>query len=159
MNRKLPPDAFDSYLAMGLARSYAAVAKRYGVSKVTVTKRATKEGWQKRVLEIEAKARVASDEKAAETMEAINIRHLRSARVIQSKALEALKSMSLGTAMDAVKALHMGVRQERLILGEPTDRNAVNVEDVIKREYEKLMVVGGDDDEEFGDGRDGEAAA
>jgi hypothetical protein len=65
VNRKLPPDAFDAYIAMGLARSYAAVAMRYGVSKVTVTKRATKEGWQKRVQEIEAKARVASDEKAA----------------------------------------------------------------------------------------------
>jgi hypothetical protein len=63
--------------------------------------------------------------------------------------------MSLGTAMDAVKALHMGVRQERLILGEPTDRNAVNVEDVIKREYEKLMVLEGDDV----DDRDDEAAA
>jgi hypothetical protein len=155
VNRKLPPDAFDHYMSLGLARSYAAVARRYKVSKVTVTKRASKEGWQKRVADIEAKARVASDEKAAETMEAINVRHLRSARVIQSKAHEALKSMSLGTAMDAVKALHMGVRQERLILGEPTDRNAVNVEDVIKREYEKLMVLEGDDV----DDRDDEAAA
>lgn len=157
MKRKLPPDAFDHYLSLGLARSYASVARKYGVSKVTVTKRAKKENWQKRVLEIEAKARTASDEKAAETMEAINARHLRSARVIQAKALEALKSMSLGTAMDAVKALHMGVRQERLILGEPTDRNAVNVEDVIKREYEKLMVSEGDGEDE--DGGDSEAAA
>jgi hypothetical protein len=157
LKRKLPPDAFDHYLSLGLARSYTSVAKRYAVSKVTVTKRAKKEGWQRRVLEIEAKARTASDEKAAETMEAINARHLRSARVIQAKALEALKSMSLGTAMDAVKALHLGVQQERLILGEPTDRNAVNVEDVIKREYEKLMVSDGDGEDE--DGGEGEEAA
>ena len=52
----------------------------------------------------------------------------------------------------------MGVRQERLILGEPTDRNAVNVEDVIKREYE---VADGRRRRRRGDidGRDGEAAA
>lgn len=154
MNRKLPPDAFDFYISLGLSRSYAAVGRKYGVSKVAVTNRATKEGWQKRVQEIEARARAASDEKAVETMEAINTRHLKSARVIQAKALEALRSMSLDTAMDAVKALHLGVRQERLVLGEPTDRSAVNVEEIIKREYEKLMVIGGDDD-----GRDGEAAA
>jgi transposase len=158
VKRKLPPDAFDHYLSLGLARSYATVAKRYGVSKVTVTKRAKQEGWQKRVAEIEAKARQGADEKAAETMEAINARHLRSSRVIQAKALEALRSMSLDTAMDAVKALHMGVRQERLILGEPTDRNAVNIEDVIKREYEKLMILEGDGDGE-GDGQVDEEAA
>jgi hypothetical protein len=151
VKRKLPPDAFDHYLSLGLARSYSAVGKKYGVSKVTVTKRAKKENWQRRVQEIETKARTASDEKAAETMEAINARHLRSARVIQAKALEALKSMSLGTAMDAVKALHMGVRQERLILGEPTDRSAVSVEDIIKNEYAKLMVAEDDEERDVGD--------
>jgi len=155
MRRKLPPDSFDFYLSLGLARSYAAVAKHYGVTKVAVTNRATKEGWQHKLREIEAKARAASDERAVENLEAIHSRHLKSARVIQAKALEALRTMSLDTAMNAVRALHLGVRQERLVLGEPTDRNAVNVEEVIKREYEKLMVVEGD----AGDGRDDEAAA
>jgi hypothetical protein len=155
MKHKLPPDAFDFYLSLGLSRSYAAVGRHFDVTKVAVTNRATKEGWQKRVQEIEAKARAASDEKAVESLEAINTRHLKSARVIQMKALDALRTMTLDTAMNAVKALHMGVRQERLVLGEPTDRSAVNVEEVIKREYEKLMVP----EEDGSDGEDSETAA
>ena len=143
MRRKLPPDAFSFYVSLGVNRSYQAVGKHYGASKTSVSKLAIKEGWQKRVLEIEARARAASDEKAAETMEAINSRHLKAMRVVQGKALEALKTMSLADAMDAVRALDMAIRQERLILGEPTDRSAVNIEEVIKREYERWMTEHG----------------
>ena len=39
MHRKLPPDAFEFYFALGLARSYEAVAEKFGVSKRTVRAR------------------------------------------------------------------------------------------------------------------------
>ena len=110
------------------------------VHPASVTKVAMRESWQRRIQEIETRARTASDERAVETLEAVNGRHLKAMRVVQGKALEALRTMSLADAMDAVRALDMAIRQERLILGEPTGRNAVSVEDVIKREYEKLMV-------------------
>jgi hypothetical protein len=42
--------------------------------------------------------------------------------------------------MDAVRALSMAVRDERLIRGEPTDRSAIDVEEVIKREYQRWML-------------------
>lgn len=140
MRRKIPPDAFSFYVSLGVKRSYLAVAQHYGASKASVTKLATRENWQKRVREIEDRARQASDERAVESLEAINGRHLKSMRVVQAKALEALRTMTLADAMDAVRALDMAVRQERLILGEPTDRSAVNVEEIIKREYERWMV-------------------
>jgi hypothetical protein len=140
MRRKIPPDAFSYYVSLGVNRSYLAVAKHYGASKASVTKLASKESWQRRVGEIEARARAASDERAVETLEAINGRHLKAMRIVQAKALETLKTMTLSDAMDAVRALDMAVRQERLILGEPTDRSAVNVEEIIKREYERWMI-------------------
>ena len=139
MKRKIPPDSFDYYVALGLGRSYQAVAKHYGVSKVAVTNRATKEGWQKKLAEMEAKVRRASEQKALETLDDIHQRHLKAARVIQAKALEALSRMPLDSAMDAVRALDLGVRQERLLIGQPTDRSAVSIEEVIKNEYAKVM--------------------
>lgn len=116
------------------------MAEHFSASKTSVNKLATKEDWQRRVQEIEAKARAASDEKAAETMEAINGRHLKAMRIVQGKAMEALRSMTLADAMDAVRALDMAVRQERLILGEPTDRNAVNVEEILRAQQDRWLV-------------------
>ena len=147
MAKKIPPDAFHFYLALGPARSYQAVADRCGVSKRAVTKLATRERWQDRVVELEAKARAGAEQKALESLEAMNLRHLRSLKIVQGKALEALRSMPLSTAMEAVRSLDMAIRQERLIRGEPSDRTAVSVEEVIKREYQRWMLP-----EEAGDG-------
>ena len=122
MPRKLPSDAFSYYHSLGPDRSYEAVAEKYGVSKRTVTRLAKQETWQARVEEIERKAREAADRKAAETIEQTNQRHLRSVKVIQAKALEALRSKSLQHPMDAVRALQLAIKLERLILLEIGER-------------------------------------
>jgi hypothetical protein len=70
-------------------------------------------------------------------------RHLRAMRFVQGRALDTLKSMPLENAMDAVRALAVSVREERVILGEPGERTAVTVEDAIKREYERWLVPAG----------------
>lgn len=147
MANRIPPDAFHFYLGLGPVRSYQAVGDRYGVSKRAVTKLATRERWQDRVVELERKAREGAEQKALESLEAMNLRHLRSLKVVQGKALEALRSMPLSTAMEAVRSLDMAIRQERLIRGEPSDRTAISVEEVIKREYQRWMLP-----EEAGDG-------
>ncbi|MHC4946472.1 MAG: hypothetical protein ACYTG7_25965 [Planctomycetota bacterium] len=82
-----------------------------------------------------------------ETLEQMSERHIKVCKLIQGKALEALKSMPLSTAMEAVRALDLAIKQERLIRGEPTDRSAVNIEDVIRREYDRWLVGVDDDDE------------
>ena len=140
MKRKIPEDAFDFYYSLGLERSYQRVADEYKVSKQAVTNMATKEDWQGRLKTIELKARLKSEKKAVETAQAIRNRHLQAARVIQTKALEALKKLSLDSAMDAVKALDLGVKQERLLIGEASERSEVRVEDIIKREYKNWMI-------------------
>lgn len=141
MNRRIPQDAFAYYVSLGLTRSYQAVADRYGVSKTAVADLAERERWQPEVAEIDRKARDSAAKKAAETLEEMNDRHLKSLRVIQAKALEALRSTALDSAMDAVRALDLSIRQERVIRGEPGDRATLEIEDVVKREYARWMAA------------------
>ena len=138
--RKIPADAFEFYAALGPARSYQAVAEKYAVSKRSVTKFALKEEWQERLQTIEVKAREASDQKAQETLEAIRTRHLKGMRFIQAKAIEALKSSSLETVRRRGACYTAAVREERVMLGEPSDRTAISVDDTIRREYTRWMV-------------------
>ncbi len=146
---KLPSDAFEYYFSLGVTRSYRLVAKRYEVSKTTVAKRAKKEGWQARIEALMAKAREVQDEKALESIEAMNEQHLKILRVVQGKALEALKAMPLSSAMEAVRALEMTIKQERLVRGEPSERTALTVEETIRRELDRWVEFEEDD----GDGR------
>ncbi len=146
MSGKIPPGALECYLGLGPDRSYQRVADHFGVSKRAVTKLAARERWQEKVLEVERKGREGAEKKALESLEGMNLRHLKSLKVVQGRSLEALRSMPLTTAMEAVRALDMAIRQERLIRGEPSDRTAISVEEVIRREYERWMVPGEDGD-------------
>ncbi len=47
-----------------------------------------------------------------------------------------------------VRALEMSIKQERTIRGEPSDRTAVSIEEVIKREYSQWMGQEEDSDED-----------
>jgi len=147
VRRKLPIESFDFYVGLGVGRSYSAVAAHYGVSKVAVTNLATKEAWQKRLADLETKVRRASEEKNLETLEEIHARHHKAARLIQGKAIECLVRMPIENAMDAVRALELGMRQERLLIGEPTDRSAISMEELIKSEYQKLMPPAGEEED------------
>src|SRR4029450_3148288 len=154
MAKRIPPDAFEIYVAMGAGRSYQALAEKFHVTKKAVTLLAKREGWQRRILELEAKARAASEKKIRESLEERNERNLTALRFIQARAIEALKRMPIDSAMDAVRAYQASLREERVILGEPTDRTAVSIEDTIRREYERWMVSQPDQEgseEESGD--------
>ncbi len=49
--------------------------------------------------------------------------------------------MPIDSPRDAVQAIGLAVREIRVELGEPSDRTAVSVEETIRREYERWMVV------------------
>lgn len=136
---KIPTDTFDYYVGLGPSRSYQAVASKFGVTKRAVTKHAVRDGWQERLAKIEAQARERSDTKIVETLEGMNTRHLKMLQVVQGKALEALRQYALKDAMEAVRALDVALKQERTIRGEPGERSAVSIEQIIKREYERWM--------------------
>ncbi|HVS08623.1 MAG TPA: hypothetical protein VMS76_02020 [Planctomycetota bacterium] len=145
MNRKIPPDAFAYYFSLGPGRSYQAVAEKYGVSKRAVTLLAARENWQARLAEQEQKARESANQKVLESLEEMDSRHLKTARFLQSKGIEALKGMPLDNATAAVRAIVAGLEKERLIRGEPTERTE-NVEALIKREYATLFKPVGQED-------------
>lgn len=147
MSGRIPSEAFEFYVGLGPDRSYQRVAAEFGVSKRAVTKLAARERWQDRVVELERKVRESAEQKALESLEGMNMRHLKALKIVQGKALEALRSMPLSMAMEAVRSLDRAIRQERLIRGEPSDRTAVSVEEVINREYRRWMLP-----EETGDG-------
>ena len=139
--RKIPPDAFDFYFALGPARSYQAVADEYGVTKRAVTKIATKEHWQDQIAALERKARENSDERKVDALQVAHEQRLKALRMVLGKGLEGLRQMTIDSPADAVRAIGLAVREIRVELGEPSDRTAVTIEDTIKREYERWMSV------------------
>jgi hypothetical protein len=124
MNRRLPVDAFDFYLSLGRERSYQTVATQYGVTKRAVTKLAAKEGWQARIVDFEKQARENGDKKAVETIEQMRERHLTTLKAVTMRAMEALSRMPLNSSMEAVRAIEMAIRQERLVRGDPLAQRA-----------------------------------
>jgi len=139
MNRKLPSNAFAYYLELGVGRSYDAVAKHFGVCERTVYNRAVKEGWQERLAQAERERRVKAEEKALESLEAMDERQLKVLRYIQGKAIKALQDMPIDTAMDAVKAYTMAVEKERLIRGEPGDHTQLTIAEVARGEMRRFL--------------------
>lgn len=158
MARRLPPEAFDVYVSLGPGRSYESVAQHFGVSKRTVTNRALQESWQDRLVVLERKARERSDAVLVTAISEMTERHLKTLKVIQRKALETLAALPLSTAMHAVRALDLALRQEREILGDPADDEEAGLEAIIRREHSRWMLRPGedggdaeDDDDDEGD--------
>jgi hypothetical protein len=139
VKRKIPPEAFAFYLGLGVGRSYSAVAERYSVSKRAVAMRADKEKWQEKLAEEERKARTKAEKNAAESIETVNEQHLKVLRYIQGKSIEALKTMPIETAMDAVKAYSLAFDKERLIRGGTGDQTLAVVVQTSRDEIRGVM--------------------
>lgn len=142
MNRKIPPEAFLHYVNLGPARSYEAVAEQYGVSRRGVADFAKRERWQERLAELDERARERTDSAALESITTMNERHLKIAKFMQSKGLEALQSGKFELMDRATRALMSGINLERVVRGEPTD-HADNMESVIRRECDRWLVKEG----------------
>ena len=161
MIRKITPDAFDYYVALGPERSYRGVAKHFEVSKRAVTDHAGKEKWAQRLKEIEARARAESDKRLVETLEEIQSRHIKMARAMAARALKAIMEYPLTSGMEGIRAGEIAVKLERIIMGEASERTEMTVAETTKREIQSLLrveTVEEEDGEEVGDaGGDDEA--
>lgn len=134
MNKKIPADAFSFYVSLGPRRSYDAVAAKYGASRRGVADHAKREHWQERVAKLETRARADAETKAAESLEAMNQRHLQEARFLQSRGLEGLKSGRLELYAANGRLVELGVKLERLVRGQATERTE-SLEQVVRGEY------------------------
>ncbi len=145
--RTLPTDSFDFWVGLGDNRTLGRVAKKYGVCGRTVSKRSATENWPGRLEKVERLAARRVESAQAQTIADISIRHLRDLRAIQNKAADAIRKYTIRNAMDAVRALEMSIKLERLIVGEPTDRHGVSIEDTVRHEYERWLTVDATADE------------
>jgi hypothetical protein len=156
MAKRVPANAFDTYFRLGRERSYQQIADYFGVSKKTVVALAKSQGWQERVMRMEQDAARKSDSQAVEDLATMRDRHLKMIQVVQGKALEALKSMPINNAHQAVQALMKAIEQERLVRGEPTDRTVLSIEETVKNEYERWLMRGTSDELGYADEGDTE---
>jgi hypothetical protein len=134
MNKKIPADAFTFYVSLGPGRSYETVAAKYGVSKRGVVEHAKRERWQERVARLETRARAQAEEKALESIEIMNERHLQESRFLQSRGLEGLRSGRLELYGASGRLVELGVKLERLIRGQATERSE-SMEQIVRGEY------------------------
>jgi transposase len=139
VNKRLPDDAIDYYLALGFKRTQRAVAEHFQVAKRTVAYRAKKEGWLARAQEADQKARQVAAQRAQDTVEDMHARHMKAARFVQLRALEAIRSLPIRTESAAVRALDVGIRQERLARGEPSDAAEKDAAAVLREEHKRFV--------------------
>jgi len=144
---RIPSDAFEFYVSLGPERSYKAVAEKYDVTKRAITKCANREDWPKRLEKIEHDARENSDKKLTETLEEVRNRHLQTVRAMTKRALQGLQQFQLTTGIEAMRAAEMAIKLERLILGEPSERTEMSVEEITRRELKDFLVAGDDEEE------------
>lgn len=144
MKRRIPENAFQVYEAMGSERSYEQLAARFGVTKRAIAKAAARERWQERLEAIQRQAHESFDQRLLDLRKQAFERHLKVMRYIQTKAIETLQALPLASAMDAVRAYCLAVDKERLLLGDPTERTAVSIEEVTRRELASLLLRAGE---------------
>ena len=139
--RRLPADCFERYVALGEVRSYALLAKQLGCSKRAISKRAVKEGWAERLGRIEQAARERSDGRMVDTMTEMRERHMATLRVMSMRVVNALKEHSLDSGMEAIKAAEIVIKLERLVAGDASERNVIDVAAVTREEMKQLLTT------------------
>jgi hypothetical protein len=151
MNRKLPDDLFERYVALGPTRTYAALAEPFGATRRAVAKRAAKEGWSERLQQIESQAREKSDAMIVDAISEMRSRHLKTLRAVNARVLSALQQFPLNSGMEAIRGAEIAIKLERLVAGEASEHAQVDVAAVTREEMRRLLTTtpvgaGGDDD-------------
>jgi hypothetical protein len=139
--RKVPiGEAFTLYVGLGHVRSYAAVAKHFGVGTRTILFIAKKYRWPEKLRAIEAIAEERQREHNVGLVIEARERHLKALKILQAKSLAGLRDNSVRSVAESTKALETAIRLERLILGESTSNASVAVEERAQREVDQLVV-------------------
>jgi len=74
-----------------------------------------------------------------DTLQAVKDRQLQEARILEHRALEALKSLPPEKASKAALMLQIAWRHELLLLGEASERTELTIEEVTAREIKTLL--------------------
>jgi hypothetical protein len=145
VSTKVPEDAFTFYYALGVARTYDAVAEHFHVHKRTIQRAALRENWAERIDGIEKKARELTDAKLADDRHEENLRHRKMLLAMGSRAALAIQQFPLTDGMQGMKCAEIVIKLERLLSGEATERTE-SIEAIIKREAAQFLTTEPEDD-------------
>lgn len=110
--------------AMWVVGSYTdeQIAVRLGIQRPeTIGEWRRAEQWdvEREIIQQETERRVS--EAISETISQMNSRHLKEFQLMQTRAVQALRSLEPAKASEAAAMLDAGIRGERLVRGEPTE--------------------------------------
>jgi hypothetical protein len=71
-----------------------------------------------------------------ESLDPVSQRHLKLIRHITAKAVEALRSMPIGTAGEAIRAIDVAIRLERTVLAIDEAESTPSLADTIQQEFD-----------------------
>ena len=141
LRRKLDPQAaFTYWAALGPTRSYAAVAREFGVQDSTVLRLARRMKWDARLAAIEAPARAENEEQLRVAVREMNERHCETARALVTKGVEALVYLEPTSVAEALRLCEVGAKMERAGMGEPESRKTLTIETILRERFEALIV-------------------
>ncbi len=116
-------------------RNCSSIAKQLQISTTSVYKWCKHFKWKERALKRDEKEKAKTDEKVSESIADMNVRHLKLYRGLTAKGVEHLKKARIVKDRDAITALDSGIKGERVIRGEPTERVDARVEGGISFEF------------------------
>lgn len=98
------------------------IADRLGIQRPeTIGEWRRAEGWDQERLHIQRLTEERITRAVTETLSEANSRHLKEYQLMQTKGVQALKTMDPKTAAEAMAMIDTGVKGERLVRGEPTE--------------------------------------
>ena len=100
----------------------AQIAERLGIKRAeTIGEWRRSEGWEKERQYVQKVTEERVTQAVAETIAEMNSRHLKEYQLLQTKGVQALKTLDPKTAAEAASMVDSGIKGERLVRGEPTE--------------------------------------
>lgn len=98
------------------------IAEQLGIARPgTIGDWRAEEGWEHEREAIQQATEQRVSQAVAETISEMNARHLKEAQLLQSKGIQALRTLDPQKASEAAAMIEAGMKAERLVRGEPTE--------------------------------------
>lgn len=108
-------EAFSLYRDMGLERSLRAVAEKLGKSRALIERWSAKHNWQERCRQYDNALQRDAYKKAVKNVSEMQTRHIKTAVLMQKKAVEALDQLNVAllSPQDIARLIKEGSKLER----------------------------------------------
>lgn len=133
-----PSGSFEFWISeTGGNRKINALAKEYGVCHNTASGWIKDGRWNIRAEKIDAIVNKKTDSELVETLAQMNMRHVEDCRALWEKAAQFLADKPIKSTQDALKALELSSKIERLARGESTEN--VSFGEIVRKEHDRWL--------------------